>query len=110
MQFADGLDITKDDCAYKIQKVLKISDWAGEKGDNHTCELELGCGLIASDEGDGKIKIELDPIYSPLVHGSTDVQFVSDICCSGSGFDIKYRTMTFSSCGLFASVTDAEEC
>ena len=108
LQFADGLDITKDGCAYKIQKVLKVSDIVGEVGDNHTCELEFGCGLIANDEGDGKVKIELEP-HASLVD-PTGIQFVSDICCLGNGFDIKYRTMRFSSCGLFIDVTDEDTC
>jgi hypothetical protein len=121
LQFADGLKVTKNtepDCSYKIQKVLKTSNSGvvngragGQEGLDHVCQIEAGCGIKATDVGDGKTTFSLDNTSQAANFANdVEIQLVSDICCLGSGFDIKYRTITFSECGLFKGVTDEDAC
>ena len=54
------------------------------------------------------ITISLDKDASP--GAANDVQVVKDICCSGSGLNIVYKTLRFTSCGLFSGVVDEGSC
>jgi len=120
LQFADGLRVTKNsepDCSYKIQKVLKTSNTfvvggrAGGQtpGGDHVCQLEAGCGIKATDVGDGKTIFSLDNSSQAANYlNDVEIQLVSDVCCRGSGFELRYRTLTFNSCGLLKGVTDED--
>ena len=81
--------------------------------------VTLGCGLsgepfkfeTGSDglvTGVGAMQLHLNPLACP--GGVTDVRYVDDICCSGAGFEIIYKHLRFTECGLFTGTTGDEEC
>lgn len=109
LQFADGLKMTNVGCTTTIQKVLTVRDNGVRVGDDHSCELDFKCGLTVENPANGKVEIKLDPTNSDPA-GDQTVQLVKDICCQGNGFDIKYTTLTFNSCGLLKSVAEGDAC
>ena len=92
-----------------IQNVLTVRDNGVRVGYDHSCELDFKCGLTVENPANGKVEIKLDPTNSDAADDQT-VQLVKDICCQGNGFDIKYTTLTFNSCGLLKSVTEGDAC
>ena len=123
LKFGNGISTEKvTDCEYTISKVLKgygIDEFGQPEdlGNDNICTIKVGCGLDAELVPSNTLpgtpltdyQIKLDPSYNPG-GVTTDIPLVSDICCVGSGFEIKYRTLTFSSCGLFMSVSTEEAC
>jgi hypothetical protein len=78
--------------------------------------INLGCGL----SGTGSTTCDLDGSYvcdttihiNPMCYSSiTNVQTVSDICCSGgSGLIVAYKQLSFTDCGLFTGVVPWQDC
>ena len=101
-----------------LETALSISLGCGG-GNGYVKGLEtinLGCGL----SGTGSTTCNLDGSYvcdttihiSPDCYTSiTNVQTVSDICCSGgSGLIVAYKQLSFTNCGLFTGVVPWKNC
>ena len=109
LTFNHGLEVQADGAgAFTINRK---SIWTNHAGANpagdYVCEVKPGCGVDFELDGTA-IKIKLDPTKGDA--GEQTVQLVKDICCQGNGFDIKYTTLTFSSCGLLKSITEGAAC
>lgn len=117
--------------SHYIQSNLKISSGccsqaAEEVGDcdwiYNVEEIKLGCGLSGTmgpltrgggDEGGSptgvcSMTISLDPLS--CYEGIEPIRYVHDLCCSGAGFQVIYRYLMFSSCGLFTGITGDGGC
>jgi hypothetical protein len=106
--FGSGLDV-KDNGSnnFTIDKKLTFVDASGTTLSNGVSKVTAGCGIsVAGSACD--ITISLDKDASP--GAANDVQVVKDICCSGSGLNIVYKTLRFTSCGLFSGVVDEGSC
>ena len=113
LAFRHGFDVEYDEpnCTATIDKVLKVHDAGGlEVGDGYKCSFKMGCGMDATVGGHaGEVILKLKDIAA-FGSSNKEVTFVSDICCDGQGFDVKYMTMTFSSCGQLIAVDADNYC
>ena len=109
LTFNHGLEVQADGAgAFTINRKNIWTNHAGANpAGDYVCEVKPGCGVDFELDGTA-IKIKLDPTKGDA--GEQTVQLVKDICCQGNGFDIKYTTLKFSSCGLLKSITEGAAC
>jgi hypothetical protein len=110
LNFRHGFNVSHNACTSTIDSVFKVSNHSGVEQEDNTCHLTMGCGMdaTANPSVNGEVQLHLKETL-PSIPDRT-VQLVKDICCSGNGFDIKYTTLTFSSCGQLLSVDKGDDC
>ena len=110
LKFDDGLQVVSEGSEdYTIRKVLQGVDKTGlASASNTITQLTAGCGINITQTATCELTIAVDGESNS--GGSQTIRLVSDICCAGSGIDVKYRTLTFSSCGILTDAGTASSC
>lgn len=87
---------------------------------NRVETIDLGCGLSGTHVGGKKctsassgaelcsVKIEINPLADQ--GGTQKVKLVNGICCTGAHITASFKTLIFSSCGLFIEATGGTGC
>jgi len=101
-----------------VNKIMNVEAPLTSQGYVRKVEtIDLGCGLSGVHNGDvcatdgveiTSVKIAINPLSDQGTIQSVDV--VNGICCTGAHITASFKTLRFTSCGLFIEATGGTGC